>query len=222
MRTRKFGSGFDDGDVGDDDEGGGWSDAEQGYSGIVEEVLDSVWIFRVLASFGWMLPAIIVSMLLATGPKAFLMALAIPLGQSAISLAINRLWPTSNGSSKRKAGTKKKASAGAATNRKMKEEERGSSKTQKRYAGYQSWVGLNSDPVVKGGSNASTLGGWEELDEHRNFNMNGRQQQTSSLKRKSREEGGKFNRRRGRGEVPLLLRLLVAVFPFLESWTKVL
>ncbi|KAK8962071.1 hypothetical protein KSP40_PGU008996 [Platanthera guangdongensis] len=39
-----------------------------------------------------MLPAIIASMLLATGPKAFLLALAVPLGQSVISPAIDKLW----------------------------------------------------------------------------------------------------------------------------------
>ena len=34
----------------------------------------------------------LVSMLVATGPKAFLMAMAIPLGQSAISFLLDAIW----------------------------------------------------------------------------------------------------------------------------------
>ncbi|XP_043697445.1 uncharacterized protein LOC122648276, partial [Telopea speciosissima] len=61
-----------------------WSEMDQ-QPGVLEEAIDSIWIFKVFKSFGWLLPAIIVSLLLDTGPKAFLMAMALPLGQLLLS-----------------------------------------------------------------------------------------------------------------------------------------
>ena len=44
----------------------------------------------------------------STGPKAFLMALAIPLGQSALALAFEKLWGWTESKPKRKYRMKRK------------------------------------------------------------------------------------------------------------------
>ncbi|KEH31032.1 hypothetical protein MTR_4g088590 [Medicago truncatula] len=63
---------------------------------------------QVFKSYGWTLPIILASWLLSTGPKAFLMALAIALGQSALALAFEKLWGRTESKPKRKCRMKRK------------------------------------------------------------------------------------------------------------------
>ncbi|OEL17233.1 hypothetical protein BAE44_0021749 [Dichanthelium oligosanthes] len=56
------------------------------------ELFDEPWFSKVFKTYGFLLPVMLVSMLVATGPKAFLMAMAIPLGQSAISFLLDAIW----------------------------------------------------------------------------------------------------------------------------------
>ncbi|XP_059446165.1 uncharacterized protein LOC132177739 [Corylus avellana] len=84
---------------------------EEGSGGIFEEVFDSFWIFKVFRSYGWTLPPIILSWLLASGPKAVLMALVLPLGQSVVSLAFEKLWGRKRSRPKRKSRMRRKPSA---------------------------------------------------------------------------------------------------------------
>ena len=48
--------------------------------------------------YGFLLPVMLVSMFAATGTKAFLMAMAFPLGQSAISFLLDAVWGRRKGS----------------------------------------------------------------------------------------------------------------------------
>lgn len=56
------------------------------------DLFDEPWFSKVFKTYGFLLPVMLVSMLAATGPKAFLMAMAIPLGQSAISFLLDAVW----------------------------------------------------------------------------------------------------------------------------------
>lgn len=176
---------------------------------------------QVFGSFGWMLPIIIVSILLTTGLKAFLMALALPLGQSALFLAFKKLWGMTQNSPKHRVRTKKKPFARSPGNVVMEDEEeekiRGS---RKRKMGYQSWVAGNGNSVDKDVEAAPKFGGWDELD-GREGSMQRRSTRTAGSSQRIPVKG-KLSRGGRNGDTPLLLRLLVAVFPFLGSWTKML
>ncbi|CAO2183289.1 unnamed protein product [Urochloa humidicola] len=67
---------------------------ESGFPGFggAGELFDEPWFSKVFKTYGYLLPVMLASMLVATGPKAFLMAMAIPLGQSAISFLIDAIW----------------------------------------------------------------------------------------------------------------------------------
>lgn len=171
-------------------------------------------------SYGWTLPPIILSWLLASGPKAFLMALVLPLGQSALSLAFEKLWGRTRRRPKRKSRMRRKPSASTVRNVETEAEEQDESReTRKGKVGYQSWVAGNDGPVSNGGQDAPNFGGWDDLDRsefaRRANRMTGGSRQTTT-------EKGKLSRRERKSDTPLLLRLLIAVFPFLGSWTKML
>ncbi|XAR48901.1 hypothetical protein NMG60_11031883 [Bertholletia excelsa] len=175
-----------------------WSEEEddekdQG-SGVLEEVLDSIWIFKVFGSYGWMLPAIILSLLLSNGPKAFLTALAFPIGQSLLSLAFNKLWSNTQNNPKRKAKSKRQPFGTTRTVQLEEDEEKEEEKSQKTKRGrmeYQSWVSRDSQ-------NTSTFGGWDELDRSKEFGNGSPRTAQQGLSRKTRMEKGKFSRREGK------------------------
>jgi hypothetical protein len=141
-------------------------------------------------------------MLLVSGPKAFLMALALPLGQSAISILLENIWGKKEGEIRRPRRKSRRPFArrdGGVFNRR---EEREQNNNYNR-RDYRSWV---SNGDAYGGSQRSGLGGWDELDE--NY-VRGEPVRKLSKKKKYKE-------------APLFMRLLVAVFPFLGSWFKIL
>lgn len=143
-------------------------------------------------------------MLLATGPKAFLMALALPLGQSAISILLESIW----GKKEREKPRRRKKSRGPFARQNgggfNRTDEREESNYNNR-RGYRSWVSTGSGDA-DGGAQRSGLGGWDELDD--------------SYER--REPVRKLSKKRKYKEAPLFMRLLVAVFPFLGSWFRIL
>ncbi|KAJ0702888.1 hypothetical protein HanPI659440_Chr14g0544771 [Helianthus annuus] len=213
FRTRNFD--FDDDfedEEDDDDDSNQWLD-------ILEDFIDGVWIFKAFRSFGWMLPAIISSLLLTSGPKAFLMALAIPMGQSALSLLFQTVWgmpkmkTRRRGKSKRKQPPPRQPPRGASYMDIDDEQEEYVEGERKRATGYQTWVAGDGSSDDKSNGSSSSFGGWEELD--------GRK--TRSNKDRNRKQAkSKMSRRVKRSGTPFLLRLLIAVFPFLGSWTKLL
>lgn len=177
------------------------------------------WWVQVFRSYGWMLPAIIISLLLSTGPKAFLMALALPLGQSAVSLAFEKLFGRAQRSPRRNPRPrKKKPFASPASAVEIEEEEWAKSReTRKGNMGYRSWeIGNDGSSTGEGVESGSSFNGWDELEDIR------RKARTAGASRRTPGVKSKLSRRERRKDTPLFLRLLIAVFPFLGSWTKML
>ncbi|WRX20711.1 hypothetical protein QQP08_013198 [Theobroma cacao] len=206
----------DDEEADDDDD----DEEEIASSGILDEAIDSFWILKVFKSFGWALPAILLSLFFATGPKAFLMALALPLGQSAITLAFQKLFGRSQSKQKRKTRVRKRTkntSPRTVKNVKMEEEVQEGQQSRKGMKGYQSWVVSDDGSVNEGGQDAPSFGGWDELDGMGSTRMSSTK---ASSSKKTTNEKGKLSMKRTNSDAPLLLRLLFAVFPFLGSWTK--
>ncbi|XP_039134508.1 uncharacterized protein LOC120271892 [Dioscorea cayenensis subsp. rotundata] len=207
---------FDD-DVDDDDD----DDDDE-----IDQPWERIWIFKVFKAYGFLLPAIIASMLLATGPKAFLMALALPLGQSALSLAFEKVWGNSSEGERARQKTKEKPfrRSTSASDFKWRDEEDGAQ-------GYRSWVSGDVGMDDQGDDVVShpprSFGGWDELDRqegstkrttrrHRPITMTGSSSENTS------EDRGKLSGNVKYRDAPLFLRLLIAVFPFLGSWTRML
>ncbi|MQL85840.1 hypothetical protein Taro_018349, partial [Colocasia esculenta] len=192
-----------------------------------EQPWEKIWIFKVFKSYGYFLPAIIASMLLATGPKAFLMALALPLGQSALSLAIDKLWGNASRERRRpRSKTKKKPFARSAGDLRREEGEGIGRGYQDRKA-YQSWMAADAAAASDREAKSRAFGGWDELDRRKEYAEGPARQQPSKKASASSSRAppireGKLSRRERNKEVPLFLRLLVAVFPFLGSWTRIL
>ncbi|TKY53664.1 hypothetical protein E2542_SST25205 [Spatholobus suberectus] len=184
---------------------------EKRSSGIWEEATESVWIVKIFKSYGWTLPVILTSWLLASGPKAFLMALVLPLGQSALALAFEKLWGQSESKPKRKHRTRRKPRP--RNSARVEEEPEENQKTRK---GYQSWVVENNG---SGQETAPSFGGWDDLERSRPATKSYRAMDGS---RRMPMEAGRLSKRERKSDTPLLLRLLIAVFPFLGTWTKML
>lgn len=189
-----------------------------------ETIWDKIWIFKVFKAYGYFLPAIIISMLLATGPKAFLMALALPLGQSALSLVFEKVMGKDNERAKRRSKANKWASGrswyGSRSKAVREEEKEGSKRDYSK--DYKSWVaadtGVAGQKVAQ--PPADGYGGWDELD-RREF----RKAKVPSAGSAPRVRHVKKERltRKGRSkDMPFFWRMLVAVFPFLGSLTKLL
>ncbi|CAK9166993.1 unnamed protein product [Ilex paraguariensis] len=225
FRNQNFNFNFDSnsGNDGSDDDDDDTPFGLEQLGGVVEEFIDGVWIFKAFRSFGWFLPATVISLLVSTGPKAFLMALALPLGQSALSLAFQKLWGNKQNNPKRKAKSKKKPRARPRRKVELEEDEEEEEEENqgigKGKMGYQSWVGGNEAPAAKDSQDASSLGGWDVLDSMESVKRSAR---TERGPRRTPIKKGKLSRGGRKGEMPLFLRLLIAVFPFLGSWTKML
>lgn len=163
-----------------------------------------------------MLPAIGISLLLGTGTNAFIMALAVPLGQTVISLAFDKLWgwtidgPKTKGRAKTRKKPFSRATNEAQTT--MGKQKKGPSSS------YQSWVSRDGSNR-RGNSKGQRFGGWDDLDRTtRAYRTSGGKEEGSEQKSNT----GKLSRVGRVRERPLLFRLLVAAFPFLASWTRFL
>ncbi|OAY70378.1 hypothetical protein ACMD2_03782 [Ananas comosus] len=184
---------------------------------------DKIWIFKVFKAYGYLLPAIIASMLLATGPKAFLMALALPLGQSAVSLAIEKIWGKNREGPRTKPKTKKKPFARPTDDFFKRQRQDVSSGENNGKPSYHSWVSADNGSEGSKSSKPS-FGGWDELDRQGNLNNGPVRTQSRTINGSglSEEPVNKLSTKGRYRDAPLLLRLLIAVFPFLGSWTRIL
>uniref|UniRef100_A0A0E0FR80 TAFII28-like protein domain-containing protein n=1 Tax=Oryza nivara TaxID=4536 RepID=A0A0E0FR80_ORYNI len=72
----------------DDEEGYGYDDGGAP-GGSAQELFGEPWFSKLFRAYGYVLPLLLASMLVATGPRAFLMAMALPLAQSAISWVVS-------------------------------------------------------------------------------------------------------------------------------------
>ena len=169
-----------------------------------------------------MLPAIVISLLLGTGSNAFIMALAVPLGQSALSLVFDKV---SGKASKRwkstsRPKTKKKHFTRAANKVRTNKGKQETNKTDGEKASYSSWFNTDGGLRDKGAKRAPKFGGWDQLDDQVETQKRAPSQTGNGPPKQQKK--GKFSRIGRVRETPLLLRLLIAVFPFLGSWTRFL
>lgn len=186
---------------------------------VLEEYIDSIWIFKVFWSYGWALPPILIALLITGGPKAFLMALAIPLGQSTFSFAIQKMLDATQNKPRRKSKTKKRQRA-YASNKTNFGRRGGSSRTRRRKPSYQTWSSRNGVSANKDEPEVPRYGGWDELDQVSESTSTGSfesSSQSSIGTSKIPMEKGKLSNEKAKSDTPLLLRLLISIFPFLAS-----
>ncbi|MBA0654163.1 hypothetical protein Goklo_021228 [Gossypium klotzschianum] len=180
---------------------------------------------QIFRAFGWMLPAIAISLLLGTGPNAFIMALAVPLGQSALSLVFDKVSGRTSESWKsapRRKTKKKQFTRAAANNTRTNKGKQEPNKTGGEKESYSSWLNTDGGLQGKGGQRVPKYGGWDQLDDQVETQQRATSRKGNGAPKQRKED--KFSRV-GRDRVrdtPLLLRLLIAVFPFLGSWTRFL
>lgn len=159
-----------------------------------------------------MLAPIGISLLLGTDSNAGLMALAVPLVQSLFSLVVNKVLsrPSIRPVKRSRRDTFSRT-------RKARQEENMNGGGGVDKGDYKSWmVGDAADS----NSTGSMYGGWDDLDKLREIrNDNPVSNETVRPKQQFKR---KVTRRWRVKEKPLLLRMLIAAFPFLSSWTKLL
>ncbi|XP_057783575.1 uncharacterized protein LOC131001254 [Salvia miltiorrhiza] len=195
-------------------------DFDEQWVGALEDYIDSIWILKVFGSYGWMLPPIILSLLLANGLKAFLLALALPIGQSTFAFAIQRFQKRGKKKPKRKDKAKKRGSRFYSSRDAGSGESPEYTYSQRRQKGYQSWG--SKDDFTTTSTTAANFGGWDELDSEMDYNVGGSSRRASRKTSGSRGASGKNRRKLRESDGPLLLRLLISIFPFLSTWTKML
>ncbi|XP_010940702.1 uncharacterized protein [Elaeis guineensis] len=146
--------------------------------------------------------------------------------KSALSLAIDKLWGKASEGPRTKPKTKKKPFARSASdfNGQWQDESSGDYRERR---GYQSWVSADGgSPANVSDSRRPSFGGWDELDRQGDpLKGSVRGQQATANRSPPNAEPVKMGRLSKRGryrDVPLFLRLLIAVFPFLGSWTRIL
>ncbi|XP_010509913.1 PREDICTED: uncharacterized protein LOC104786251 [Camelina sativa] len=194
----------DDDNDNDNDSGG---DGKFDLWKILEEIIDNVWILKALRSYGYLLPFIILSLFFSTGPKAFLVSLAVAIGPSLLFYAFQKLI-----------GWDKRKRTSMANQFGIEDEDEGIVERRRR-----SRVQYNPSMVRNNVNNgrevnrssaemASNFGGWDELDGRSTVP----EQPISKPKRK------RVRRREKAAAQPLLLRLLVSLFPFLSTYTNML
>ncbi|GAU39642.1 hypothetical protein TSUD_18230 [Trifolium subterraneum] len=93
------------------------------------------------------------------------MALAIPLGQSALALAFEKLWGQTESKPKRKYRTKRKRRN--VNDSIIEDEPEENQNTNTRKARMQSWAVENDGLDASGSPNAPSYGGWDDLERPR-------------------------------------------------------
>ncbi|CAO2822006.1 unnamed protein product [Amaranthus hypochondriacus] len=213
----------------------GLDDESDVQTGLVEQIVDNLWILRVFRSYGLFLPIILVSFLIATGPKAFLLASGIPFGLSVIIFAFQKVSEWLEGSPRPRNKRRKRSKVGRKEDVFMEEEDdqeeerRQSRRNKKRL--YQSWVAQNNGSFYNNDSksrvSSTSYGGWDDLITENDAQLPQTPPRvTERLQRivetEEEEVKSKLSESVEERNLPLLLKLLVAVFPFLATWTDIL
>ncbi|EYU39525.1 hypothetical protein ABFS82_06G197500 [Erythranthe guttata] len=192
---------------------------DQGF-GIYEAAIGFNWVLKVFRAFGWMIPAVMISLLLGTGPNAIVMTLALPLAQSAFYLVTDTLWGRSDETPRPKSKSKKRPFAGAKSRTRVRKEKDVRSQAETEAQNYKSWVDANNGSSEKDKSNnPQDFGGWDELDNQARPKNEPRVTPSEPANEPRSQDRVKLSRRT-KGETPLLMRLLIAMFPYLGFWTK--
>ncbi|KAL9253067.1 hypothetical protein AKJ16_DCAP14491 [Drosera capensis] len=203
-----------------------WDEEEEdGEEDWLGDVVEGLWVLKVLKSYGWTLPLIMLSWILATGPKAFVMALGVPFGLALITFSFNKLWEWTQNSRKPRPRPRRRQSSVYREDSYLKDDDEvGEESWNMRYPNKQNhfWVASQDDDNVDKRS-ASTFGGWEDLVGEPEVESNASAFSAERIDRsKSTTKKWNANRRVKRRDLPLLLRLLVGVFPFLGFWISLL
>ncbi|KAG9160711.1 hypothetical protein Leryth_026780 [Lithospermum erythrorhizon] len=210
-----------------DDDQWPWEDEKDdhgvGSFGALEGSVNFSWIFKVIRALGWMVPAIIISMLMGTGPNTIIMALVLPIGQSIVSLLLDTFWerPTNSASVRPKPKTKKRPFMRPQNNYGVGETESFHARTTNDI-NYQSWVDANNVSGKTEERNAKSYGGWDELDKQARTDNVPPRTPSQSADETRKQKTRRFSRRGRKSDTPLPIRLLIAVFPFLGFWTKLM
>ncbi|XP_021772715.1 uncharacterized protein LOC110736725 [Chenopodium quinoa] len=202
----------DDDDDDEEEEFGFWKDSSPAID----------WFFKIAKAFGWMVPIVLLSTVLDTGPNSLMMALVLPLGQTALSLVMDKLWedpsssqnfrPQSRPRSKSKTRSRSRSKGYARKARSRPRPVNGD------YSDYKSWEAAKKD-----GRPDSKFGGWDELDQEvsRSNSFTDEQKQKADAPPRGYSDTDKLSRTLNKDK-PLFIRLLIAVFPILGSWTRFL
>ncbi|KAK4732669.1 hypothetical protein R3W88_025657 [Solanum pinnatisectum] len=191
---------------------------------LFEEYIESIWIIKVFCSYGFVFLPILIVLISTGGAKAFVMAFALPIGQSTLFFAIQKILDVIQNKPTRKSKPKKRQRAAPTSSKTNFWRRGGSSKTRKRKMGYQSWVSNDDVSARKDDREVSRYGGWDELDQEMQSSKSSFESSDKSSAETSKipVEKGKLSRSEATSDTPLLLRLLISMFPFLASWTKLL
>lgn len=188
----------------------------------------SVGVQKAVRSLTWIFPAVLIPFLLGN-PMGLVMALVLPFAQTAIGTLFEQAWkailktvvpaPAKPKRWRKTASYRNRTRTDTVYSNPMEamsseqsapyNDASGSAPTEARQK--FSWADPDESRKdgIPGGLN---LGGWEDLD-------NGIQSPVRTVKQKKM---GKLSRRVRKREVPLLYRLLIALFPFLSVWEKYL
>eukprot|EP00252_Welwitschia_mirabilis_P007618 TRINITY_DN1916_c0_g1_i1.p1 TRINITY_DN1916_c0_g1~~TRINITY_DN1916_c0_g1_i1.p1 ORF type:complete len:318 (+),score=77.82 TRINITY_DN1916_c0_g1_i1:109-1062(+) len=217
---------------------------EEDYSESDEEFEDTEGYYRlswgeavvqqVFRSFNWILPAAVMTFLIGN-PMAILMALLIPFAQSMLVTLFQQmvrglfnafetnteepLQKPKKSSYRKRTGVKTRYSEASADDYNEEFKSSGNYKNGKMpnlsndmsSVGEQTISWAYSEEARKDTTSGIKLGGWEDLENDTPL------KQRSSKRKKM---GGKLSNKIRRKETPLLLRLLIALFPFLGFWER--
>lgn len=176
-------------------------------------------LLQIFRAFGWMIPAVIISLLLGTGPNAIIMALALPLAQTALSLAADALLGRANEPPRTRPKSKKRPFAGAANRTRVRKEKEIRTQTGKETGNYKSWVDGNNVSAKNEKWKRQNFNGWDELDNQPRVDKEPRVGSVKNANEPRAQETVKISRKT-KGDTPLFMRLLIAMFPYLGFWTK--
>ncbi|XP_047087490.1 uncharacterized protein LOC124699195 [Lolium rigidum] len=245
-----------------------------GASASWDQAFDEPWFAKVSRAYWYVLPLILASMLLATGRQAFLLAMAVPLAQSAASFAIRAFSSTFGRSQEeyhdddddyysdyRSSGWEESGEHEFKSTSYSTKYRDGRSQQQHSWAkddssevSETSEEPDDTDVFSASSSNTSrtSFGGWDELVGAGDDQYTGRSKRPAGAapppdaataadnaatdagaarsvgwRRKPQPETTTRRRPRSRAaarytQSPLLMRLLVAVFPFLGSWFRIM
>ncbi|XP_073308426.1 uncharacterized protein [Primulina huaijiensis] len=196
-------------------------DDTEHWTDVLRDYIDSIWILKVFRSFGWMLPPIILFLLLENGLKAFLMALALPVGQSTLAFAFQRIRNVGKNKSTRNTNTKKRRYRSRASRKVKPEEARiwaGSQGEIKRKKENPSWFSKNDVLQYNMDNKIANYGGWDEIETGGQPSIGSSRSPAQKLSGSQAidKEKSELSWRSSESGTPLLLRLLVTIFPFFE------
>ncbi|KFK37855.1 hypothetical protein AALP_AA3G038000 [Arabis alpina] len=185
-------------------------DDDDDYNDLMNDEDDWSMVFEVFRTLSWMLAPIGISLLLGTDSNAGLMALAVPLVQTLLSFVVDKVLsrPSISRPMKRSRRGSFSRSTSVSSARKGREEENMGGVVGKE-GGYKSW--MVGDVEIN--SMSSRYGGWDDLVTQREIRNDENVRSKQQFKRKA-------SRPWRVKEKPLFLRMLIASFPFLGSWTK--